>query len=423
MTGFIDIKSLEPDSNRRTLEQYKQYCADLLSLDIDLIYFGDAEVGEMVAAQRVGKSCGTIIIPMTYTDLYYHKYYERIVSITDTHGIFGQKHAGKFTPLYITTILSKLPLLQEAARRNPFSATHFCWIDFGYFHLKESYPHSFYNIDASLFSDIDRLWPRVGDKYRIQAISEMGQYLLNMSTEERVSADRNMVAGGMMGGTPAAIDWVASEQERVFFDMLSKNIVTSEEMVLMDIFLKYPERFDVYGGYYSTILQNFATSWMSSERVIPMVRAFISMGMRAHAANVAWKLLAGHHAHKHYLGRDELHQVCMMYMDTVDEARRPYVRKMCILYGVIEGDGCENMWTYHHEYDSLYGDIRKVEGPLCLADLIEEAEKINDCVAFTSRGWLKHTVYLPLHASGGYEPGQGIYLRSSTLPASELLPP
>lgn len=421
VTGFIDIKTLEPENNRRTLDQYKRYCTDLLSLDIDLIYFGDAELGHMVAAQRAGKSCGTVIIPMTYTDLYYHKYYDQIMRITDAHGIFGQKHAGKFTPLYITTILSKLPLLQEAARLNPFSATHFCWIDFGYFHLKEGYPHSFYNIDASLFSDIDRLWSRVGEKYRIQAISEMGQYLLNMSKEERMSVDRNMIAGGMMGGTPAAIDWVASEQERMFSNMLAKNIVTSEEMVLLDIFLENPDRFDVNGGYYSTILQNFATVRMSSERVIPMINAFISMGMRAHAANIAWKLLAGHHMQKHCLNTDEIHQVCMMYLDTVDDDRRPYVRKMCILYGVIEDDGCENTWKYHHECDSLYGDIRKVDrGPMCLADLIEEAEKIDDCVAFTSRGWLKHTVSLPLRESGGYEPGQGIYLRSSTLSASGL---
>jgi hypothetical protein len=398
-------------------------CEGLLGLGIDLVYFGDPAIGKLVEERRAGMSAKTCVIPMTYEELPYYRYHDEIAAAIRTNGVLGVRDCPRFTPSYIVTILSKLPFLQEVARRNPFGATHFCWIDFGYFHLKEGYPHSFWCMDESLFSDIDNVWSRAGDRFKIQVLLNPAG-LFGRPLETLFQWDHNILAGGIMGGTPAAIDWVAGEQEATVKDALARGVIANEEMILTAVFLRHAERFDLNGSYYATILQNFATVRTDPDRALTFVSVFAERaGMESLVESVCWKLLAGHHGRWITLNAAQLADVCRIYLRLVREEKRVYVRKMCFLYGVEgEGEGERDtvQWEYFNEQDSLYNDIRKVAGPFCLADLIEEAEKTPGCVAFTTRGWLKHTVSSLRH-SGGYEPGHGIYLLS-TLPASEQKP-
>jgi hypothetical protein len=427
VTGFIDLPRLEANASRRPLETYMRVCDGLLSLDIDLVYFGDPAIGKLVEEKRAGMSKKTCVIPIAYEDLPYHKYHDEIAAAIRFNGVMGMRDCRRFTTPYIVTILSKLPFLREVARRNPFGATHFCWIDFGYFHLKEGYPHSFNCMDATLFEDIDRVWSRAGDRFKIQVLLNPAE-VWGQQLETLLQRDHNILAGGIMGGNQAAINWAADKQEAIVREALARGMVANEEMILTAVFLRFPERFDINGAYYATILQNFATVRTAPDRALMFISIFAEReGMESLVVDVCWKLLAGYHCRWITLNAEQLADICRIYLRLVSEEKRSYVRKMCYLYGVLlnkedEGGGIGPVeWVYFNEYDSLYNDIRKVAGPFCLADLIEEAEKTPGCVAFTTRGWLKHTVS-SLHASGGYEPGHGIYLLS-TLPASELTPP
>lgn len=425
VTGFINLPRLEENQSRRQLDTYLRVCQDLLKLDIHLLYFGDPEIGARVAEERaaLGMAAATTVIPMSYEELPYYVHQEEITRVVNAGGIFGGFQSHRYTPAYVVTILSKVPLLLRAAERNPFGSTHFCWIDFGYFHLKESYPHAFYGIDASLFEDIDNLW--TDTRFRIQIITPSDD-IFQIPEETLLLADRHVFAGGMFGGSVPTLEWIAAEQERHAVAALAKGIIANEEMILTAIFRAHPERFDINAAYYATILQNFGVARMSVTRIMPALHILSANKMWKHVESLCWKLLVGYHRRHIEVGADELGRVCRLYLEAVDDAKRPYVRKMCEFYGidvsdVRAGDSVDvKPWIYNNGFDSIYNDIRKMTGPYCLADLIEMADRTPGCVAFTSTGWLKYAVESPLRYSAGYAPGQGIYtLRCSMPPQQE----
>jgi hypothetical protein len=414
VTGFINLPRLEENQSRRQLDTYLRVCQDLLKLDIHLVYFGDPEIGARVAEERavLGLADATAVIPMTYEELPYYAHQEEITRVVNADGIFGGSEPNRYTPAYVVTILSKVPLLLRAAEKNPFGSSHFCWIDFGYFHLKEAYPHAFYGIDASLFEDIDNLW--TDTHFKIQIITPPDD-IFQISEETLLLADRHVFAGGIFGGSVPTLEWIAAEQERRAVAALAKGFIANEEMILTAIFRAHPERFDINAAYYATILQNFGVARMSLTRIMPALHILHANEKRAHVASICWKLLVGYHRRHIDVGADELGRVCRWYLEVVDDAKRPYVRKMCEFYSVnVNGVGADEAvglkpWVYNNGFDSLYHDIRKVTGPHCLADLIEAADRTPDCVAFTSTGWLKYAVETPLRYSAGYAPGHGIY--------------
>jgi hypothetical protein len=412
VTAFIDIPTLEGSTTRRKADEYIRVSKELLAQDIFLVFYGDATMAEHVRAERESHgllAAKTVIIPMAFTELPTYRYHTDIVAAIATHGIFGAPTCGRFTPAYLVTILAKPLLLQQTASMNPFNTTHFCWHDFGFYHLKSTYWSAFSKITPSLYPEIDRTWS-AAHRIKIGLVKPFA-HLLTATPEELCRTDQNVVAGAFFGGDIAAIDWLAHTYATEVESLLYRRLITNEEGVLAAVFARNPSHFDVNACYYTTCVPSFASTRSGPERIGRQLAGIHKLGWHDHVIQLVWKALAGlQQGHVTY-DEESLRYMFTLYLEAlavVNPAKIPFVEAEARHRGILT-DASKFSWTFAPNTDSQYGDSRQVLPPFTLADLFEAAETTPGCVGFNSNGWLKHTIYTPLkHTSAS-----SMFLRSA----------
>jgi hypothetical protein len=426
VTAFVNVPGRDQNTRRRQPDAYKQASRELLQQDIFLYYFGDAEMADHVRTERTkhGLLHKTHIVPLTFEELPAYPYFAQIQanSALDTTNGWDKN---RYTPAYFTTILSKL-FLTTAVATDPSlnriftpSPTHFCWIDFGLFHLKESYPFSFRNMSPSVFTEIDQTAPTVGDRLRLQLISPLAATTLSLA--EFCAHDRNLSNGALFGGSPAALAWTSDRAHEGLRILLAAGHLLNEEGLLAQIFQNHPERFSVTPCYYATTLPNFASIRCGPERIFLFLENFRARGWHQHITEICWKTLAGLQQGYINLTSADLRRVFDYYLESLvhqDPQQIPFVTMEAIHRGV-RPTSDELPWVYTHGVDSLYGDIRQIPAPFTLADLYRNAIRTPGCIGFTSTGWLKHTLRTPLLAYA-HSANSGVFALKPILQITEV---
>jgi hypothetical protein len=395
---------------------YKRVSKEILKEDIFLIYFGDHEMANYVREQRAayGHSAKTHIVPLYFHELPAYKYYEAICA-NRANPINDEWETPGYSPIFFTTIHSKLFLLEMVASSphlNVFKSNYFAWIDFGLFHLKDGYAHSFQHVNGDLYKDIDDSW--MPDRVKIALISPF--YDVQdplMSNKEFCAKNRHLTNGAMFGGSKESVLWFADQAHKTFRSILSDGCLVNEEGLFARIFIQNPERFDPAACYYATTLPNFACYRSGPERIFQFLNHLYSLGCYAQVERICWKALVGLRRRFITFNKEELKTLFHYYVSSLEHVAPEKVR-----YAQYEAAhytdgtvGSPGPWTYTHGADSLYGDIRRVDGVFTLGDVFKAAVEAPGCVGFTTTGWLKHTVRSPL-SYGGYARDEGVFVKT-----------
>lgn len=247
VTAFFDLERREK-LGRRNAEEYLKYGDFLLQQDVNLIIFIEEEFYYYVWAKRreYGLLNKTYIIPTALEQLDYYRYINRIQR---NHKINPMKNRGerKDTPLYTVLTCSKLKLMEDAIKLDPFESTHWTWHDFGLYHIA---------CDADSFApDQAKNIHTITDKIRIMLMKHCTPGEI-ADLKEYYSWLRGKVAAGYFSGSKENIVTFAKYQEEEFLTAINLGYAPLEEQVYGVIIAKHPELFDPYHGDYHTVLAN-----------------------------------------------------------------------------------------------------------------------------------------------------------------------
>ena len=411
VTCYINIPAIDKNYLRKSPDVYKRVSKEILKEDIHLIYFGDHEMANYVREQRAayGHSAKTHIVPLYFHELPAYKYYNTICTNRASPLNDAWETPG-YSPIFFTTIHSKLFLLEMVASSpylNVFKSEYFAWIDFGLFHLKDSYAHSFQHVNGDLYKEIDESW--LPDRVKIALISPFWEVQdPRMSNKDFCAKNRHLTNGAMFGGSKESLCWFAAEAHKEFSSILADGCLVNEEGLFARILIRNPERFDPVACYYATTLPNFACYRSGPERIFEFLDLLHSLGWNFAIARICWKALAGHRAHYITLDSAQLKRLFAKYKAAVEPQKVRFVEWEEAHW---LSTGVSVPWTYTHGADSVFGDIGRVGRIFTLADLFEHALTTEGCVGFTTTGWLKHTLRSPLNY-GGYARDEGVFVKT-----------
>lgn len=131
------------NASSRTLTTYidlgKQF---ILTLPYPLMIFIDInerELYDTIMNERIrhGFSHLTYIYEMNIKDTYFYKDFKRLEELQKKFTIING-HLDHETPLYIIFNNNKFCFMEKTIELNPFSSTHFVWIDFGINHVAKN---------------------------------------------------------------------------------------------------------------------------------------------------------------------------------------------------------------------------------------------------------------------------------------------
>jgi hypothetical protein len=132
VTALFDLARREPGSSRPTPADYLDWGAFVFALDCDIVFYVDPELEPEVRARRDahGLLARTVVIAAAFEHLPAHDLLEPITAARRQHPLRNAQ-TGKDTPLYTALGWSKFELVRRTLAADPFTATHFAWIDLG----------------------------------------------------------------------------------------------------------------------------------------------------------------------------------------------------------------------------------------------------------------------------------------------------
>lgn len=255
VTAFVDLSRIEGNTQRRTGEQYVEYSKSLLALDVNLYLFLEEDLVPLVRERRemLGFKDKTFIETISFSTLYCYPFLEQIKENRKKNPVINAS-GFKDTPNYITMINSKIDLVCKAIERNPFSSTHFAWIDFGIFHIaRKDY----------IFKD--KVFENFPDRIKLEWMLPVQGYVLNPVFQ--YTRIRASFAAGYITG--ASVNWKGFWN--IFYNEFSNALKLgygpSEEQIFSVIYHRQPKFFDIYLGEYNTVLSNYRKTRLFHTRI------------------------------------------------------------------------------------------------------------------------------------------------------------
>lgn len=263
ITSFYDLATIENNSVRRNSTQYYEFAEEILKRPIDLFFIG--EDVDVTRVWKLRKDAGllerTFCLSMPFTSLPTYEYIPALKKIIDEKGVYGIKGDARLSANYVALTWSKLAFLQKAANLNPFESSHFCWIDFGYFHMREQFDYLMPGrITNDIFLNINNSWVHHGtldNRFRICLLNDFTDDDI-IDSKKYYSNDNFQMAATIMGGGKEVIEIIWEKFKKQIALTMRLGIATPEENIIGRIAYFFPELFDYTLGYYSTSLQNFA---------------------------------------------------------------------------------------------------------------------------------------------------------------------
>jgi hypothetical protein len=248
VTMFYNIRKKENgnESDNRQMNKYMTLAKEfILTLPYPLIIFIDEsdneELVEIINTARIHFSNKTLIIPMKLESTYYYQYYDRLHELQKNFYIMNGdvKHE---TPLYIILNNNKFFFIEQAIQQNPFSSSHFVWMDFGINHV-------------SLNSEKIHEWIlKVPDKIKQLCINP---YIENTNEKEFFSFIYHHTAGGLFTGSAENLLKYADLFKKKVEHIYNDNWYQIDEAIMTMVQRDNPELFSLFYGDYQGIISNY----------------------------------------------------------------------------------------------------------------------------------------------------------------------
>lgn len=268
VSGFLDLSQHENRPGWKTIDDYLERGKGVLSLPAPLVLFFENESLDRAKALRPA-GFPTEFIPFTFEDCRWYHWYEQIASCIKQHPV-RHSQVAKDTARYLVTIHQKIEWLQMVAERNPFSTSHFAWIDFGLFGLA-----------TTLRLTTEELLNEGIRKVLTQELPERHIRLCELNfVKSEIVAYRSLyyaehrwpLAGGFVLATRENINWFVGEIRMEMEECLSRGIAITDEMIWGYILFHHRDRFDTHYGSWSSCLTNYGGALANHAHILEAAR-------------------------------------------------------------------------------------------------------------------------------------------------------
>ena len=269
VTSFVDIGRGNWSYFSRSNDAYLNYSVRLLQLNVPLILFIEHKFVDFVKLYREGKENVTKIITITVQDLEYYKLHQDVseaqkivqqsVRLMNNKDVSFDTHPEVFSPEYVIVMASKVSLVKEAIRLNPFHSSFFYWIDFGFGRSDDYFPSDSCWAPRNIMKS-----PKSKDKVVIMELSPIyfpwssfnlkaiWHYLTRPKVRTVDDFIRHMdsvfVMGTFFGGAKEAMLEFDALYKQVFNDALARGYTDDDQTIIT---LCYISRNDLFYSVYS----------------------------------------------------------------------------------------------------------------------------------------------------------------------------
>lgn len=252
VTCLFELAPYDGYDKRRSIDQYLEFGASLLSQDIKIIVFIHEHLHSRLStsiSKFSSESNKIHVIPMKIEELPLWK---------DRHLFIKAKKPDltneRFTPEYFLLTWSKMDLMLMAMHLNPFNSSEFIWIDFG----------------ISRVSQPDDLKMLIKfDKFKSQKF-KICQYWTHVYP---TCINKDYILSTIWSQTPAGLWMTNPENFKLVFDLffevsrqlLKSNRVALEEDILTYLRCKHSELFQPFYGTYESLIRSFCDIYSLNE--------------------------------------------------------------------------------------------------------------------------------------------------------------
>jgi hypothetical protein len=244
---FYNIRKKEniPLSCNRQIDKYLELASQfILTLPYPLIIFTDDDyVANFIETERLKYNFMHITMiycyPLEETYFYSHipKLYELQKKFHIINGDLNHE-----TPLYIILNNNKFYFMEEAIRRNPFSSSHFIWMDFGINHV------------AKHTEKIHEWIHSVPDKIKQLCINP---YLEKDNPKDFFQYIYHHTAGGLFSGSAENILLYSKLFKQKINEIYANDWYQIDEAIMTMVQRENPDLFDLFYGDYQGIICNY----------------------------------------------------------------------------------------------------------------------------------------------------------------------
>ncbi|KAA0163258.1 hypothetical protein FNF27_07963 [Cafeteria roenbergensis] len=187
------------------------------------------------------------VVHFTVDDLKkYFPYFDRVDSVrTSPHYVKQSKAAGWLEnapqarlPMYDPLVMSKLNLLRDVARWNPWQTKRLMFMDAGHFCATELKPGKMPVFDRHMDKFFLTHWP-YGTATEVHGMTDKAMHLYMGAEQDPM----RIVRGGVFGGERAYIECVAKAYNRALAQTLRDGYLGTEENIFAMIFERFPALF------------------------------------------------------------------------------------------------------------------------------------------------------------------------------------
>lgn len=256
ITALYDINRHKYNNQElalKTLDDYLPWFKITLQLNCDMIIYTEEKIKDFIIQHRP-KKYKTKIIVTKLKDVPYYKYKYRIETVLKSSDYKSKmKDLNRIEcnlPEYTIIQYSKFEWLRNAIDINPFDNKYFFWIDAGCsrffenFNLQNQFPGP----------KTSELLKNIEDKFFCQTRLDINR---TIKIPNFFYTSHNLIYGTLFGGNKNIISFMADSVKYVFEDLLKKNIVNNEQLVLAYIYDKCPNNFHIYMNTTNTHLPFF----------------------------------------------------------------------------------------------------------------------------------------------------------------------
>lgn len=286
VSGLFDLKRGEGGNGdfQRSMEEYYARFQRVLDRGFEMVIYIPRD---FEAHLRIDKS-RIHIVYMNTTDLHtYFPYFERLTAIrlsklwndqavqTGWLSNAPQARLAEYNPL----VMSKLKMVRDAARLNPFGARYHLWMDAGHLCAGEQNPTpagtSMYRKHMASGFFVTH-WP-YGTTTEVHGLTDKAMHLYMAQAEDPL----RIVRGGIFGGTLPYIECVLRAYTLALHQTMMDGYVGTEECIWAIIHARFPHLFKSFDnnslGGHGDNCASFTASKMEEQEVIASKKtAFVS---------------------------------------------------------------------------------------------------------------------------------------------------
>lgn len=250
VTGYFDINRHQWKTHGREQNLYFENAKRVLSVTHPMIVFIDEKYFNFIKEHRKQyDEKYTVLIKCNFEDLKYFSLKKDIFEIMNSNeyksGLADPTVPEVWNPDYNIVIWSKLALIMRAINLNPFNSTHFGWIDFG---LHNHCLHDKFVNNVIVKNPIE-------DKIRLLCRSLPQKSDLNIN--HFFKSHCNRFAGGFMTASIDNFKFFYEEQDKLIKEAILLNVVDCEQSLHAVIYLRFPERFNLYFGDWANVTDKY----------------------------------------------------------------------------------------------------------------------------------------------------------------------